>query len=171
MRRNGISSLYKGESGPPPSSPGMAMALHSVTVTDAKEESERGGAHPVRPTGDGEEGDSKGRVTGLLSPVVRHPPPCLRFAPPCQITSIGTRHGSTTQAGRQIYRHAQRTALEPCGGSGTRSGTGGRDGRVSHAIGKGNERALHVQLLHTALRLRDGRGGAEGALHLSNSAG
>ena len=42
---------------------------------------------------------------------------------------------------------------------------GGRDGRVSHAIGKGNERALHVQLLHTdALRRRDGRGRAEGEI-------
>ena len=65
-----ISSLYKGESGPPPSSPGMA--LHPVTVTDAKEKSEEGGRECARLASE-EEGDCKGCVTGLLSPVVVAP--------------------------------------------------------------------------------------------------
>ena len=133
------------------------------------------GTRCMRPTGDGEEGaegDCKGRVTGLL------PVACCRPSPPPAVSAVCTamsnnvnRHSARKyhigrQAGRQIYGHGrerERTALEPFGWREWHAKWDGRegrrDGRVSHAIGKGNERALHVQLLHTdALRRRDGRG-------------
>ena len=111
--------------------------------------------------------------TGLLSPaVVRHPLlPCLRFAPPCQITSIGTRHGSTTQAARQADRYTDMGERERglhlnllAGGSGTRSGTGGREGGTVESVTQ-SEKATKEHCMYNCCTLlcaggMDGEGGA-----------
>ena len=121
----------------------MAMALHSVTVTDAKEECERGGAHPPgapdwRRRGRGLQRSCASRTLVACCPS----PPSVSAVCTAMSNNVNRHSARKYHTGGQADRYTDMHSglhLNLVEGVAREVGReGGRDGRVSHAIGKGN---------------------------------